>query len=411
MLSRPIDTVGCKYYPVSLVLPYSPQLSPCFPNSTLVYYLRFQCRQLYGTFWITRPCSCITPSLDFYFPANDLMLTSCSVGRFTIPLGLVVLVALISGPTRAGIEAWLPLYITTVDIVTVSIWHILKQIVQANLPSPDNSNIPSTTTSDAPAQQQHRLQNSTMTRWLSEPLAPWATYILRQDTRYSPQSERSGSSMSLSSSGQARPSWGPRVLGFWLNSLTSFYSFSARYNNEVGPSDGEDLFIDVEAGSTTPLFQYEEDGVTSEPWNYPTRWSKGPGYYCNPQWYYIRYGVLSVVHGGLFFFSPVISLFGTGEYTTPLTDLHLVVACAFKQIPFPKPYPWTSRGGGLGHLRFAMATELFFVFFFSIRGLSPLPQNGGLKIPGFFFCSFFFLLLSFFFSLLLFSFPDLVLVY
>lgn len=155
------------------------------------------------------------------------MLICCSVGRYTVPFGLIVLllVAMHVGPTDEAFIAWLPLYATTIGIITTSLAHIWEQAFPArNCSSSRENGNTASSLGNMTGQQQESPQMSVMARWISEPLQPVARHMLGQDYHQVPQSEVSATTLSLSSTGQVRSSWGSLVNSFWTNPLSSFHN-------------------------------------------------------------------------------------------------------------------------------------------------------------------------------------------
>lgn len=195
------------------------------------------------------------------------MLIACSVGRFTVPLALIVLILFVIQvePTNEALVAWLPFYSATVGIITTSVAHILEQALQATDPSFRNDENDTSTTRE----QQESPQTPAITRWMSEPLQPLARYVLSDSSHRVQSSERSVSTMSLSGTGQVQPSWGPQVHGFWNKVLAQSQNrnrsdgpdsevLAGRYNRELEPYYGGSPSVETEVGSSTCLISHED---------------------------------------------------------------------------------------------------------------------------------------------------------
>lgn len=135
--------------------------------------------------------------------------------------------------------AWVPLYIATVSLITISIPHILGgPSHNPRTPSHgDDIEALSPGESDGPRRSP---DSPIMTRWRTESTA---RYHLVQDLDHTPPRasdlDSFGTTLSLSSTpGQARPSWGSHVLGFWINPLHLFHS---RQQPQAHNGDGEPL--------------------------------------------------------------------------------------------------------------------------------------------------------------------------
>lgn len=201
----------------------------------------------------------------------DKMLIPCSVGRYSIPLGLIILllVAIQGEPTSESFTAWLPLYAATVGIITTSVHHFLKQVLWATEPSfrndGDDVSWPESTT----GQQQETQQIPAITRWMGEPLQPLARYVLGQCSHQVSPSEGSAATLSLSSTGRVRTSWGSHVRGFWDDLMAPSYGGNPSDRSEFDLPNGRDNreferhrsgspSVETEVGSTTRLTTHDE---------------------------------------------------------------------------------------------------------------------------------------------------------
>lgn len=195
----------------------------------------------------------------------DRMLTFNRVGLITVPLGLVILM-LVATQVGPAFVAWLPLYAATVGIVTTALAHVLKQSLQAlQYPHEDDENDTSNTQS-ATRQRRDDRQITPMARWMSEPLS---RYMLGQGSQHPSHSESSASTLSLSSTGRARSSWGSVIHDFWYNPMCIFPGRILSNGPNIDHFDDEytreferyrrgspDSFTDV--GSRTNLLPYED---------------------------------------------------------------------------------------------------------------------------------------------------------
>lgn len=160
------------------------------------------------------------------------MLIASRAGRFTIPLGLAILLlfAVLAGPSRMDLAAWLPLYVTTTSLLTVSLAPILGRFAGggSTISSATNNLISSAimdvdddpdddNDDDDEAPSQHdRPDSAAMTRWEQEPPARYHLLSHHHHARWAPLSARTPTTLSLSSTpGPPRSSWGSRVLSFW----------------------------------------------------------------------------------------------------------------------------------------------------------------------------------------------------
>lgn len=186
-------------------------------------------------------------------PPGEMLMIPCSVGRFSIPLGLVILllVAIQGECTIKSFVAWLPLYAATVGLITTSVYHVMtKQVLwatgpasfgwddgaagDAGVPWPECASTTTAATGQQPQEtQQQMMMPAVVARWMREPLPPWAGRCVslgQQQQQGSPhrlvspfsEERRRGSSssgattLSLSNiTGRVRASWGSRVRAFF----------------------------------------------------------------------------------------------------------------------------------------------------------------------------------------------------
>lgn len=175
---------------------------------------------------------------------------------YTIPPGLVILLLAVvfAGPSRADVAAWLPFSIVTLSLTTVAIRDIRRRHRPGNV-TPDGH-------ADDTSPRLYMAHQSII-RFLKE---PGPVYIRQPSTPQATLTERSTLTLS-STPARARPSWGHRVLGFfvdpaafWNNQLPSRRSSQTSLEGSCGrdaapnlPGGGEDLPPDAELGMYSPL--------------------------------------------------------------------------------------------------------------------------------------------------------------
>ena len=170
-------------------------------------------------------------------------------------------VVTLAGPSRADLAAWLPLSVSTLSVITVII-RDARQYHRAGVVSPNDHGDDASSLGEDDLQQQHRHHHSAVIqRFLDEPDP--------RPSRFShiAFTERSrGTTLTLSSTpAQVRPSWGSRVLKFFVDPAAAWRSrqlsrspspssFEAPEEREASPMDeAEDPLSDAERGLTSPL--------------------------------------------------------------------------------------------------------------------------------------------------------------
>ncbi|KAF3769096.1 hypothetical protein M406DRAFT_327502 [Cryphonectria parasitica EP155] len=148
----------------------------------------------------------------------------CDVaGCYTGPPGLVLLLVIIipAGPFRTDLVAWLPLYLATLSLVTASVAHIMDWPPAATDRSADRIDLENQDDTEPDVEGRGGPPSPAVVRWMSELPSRYVFGLDHDHSRLVSYSDRrSGTTMSLSSTpGHARPSWGWRVLGFWLDPL------------------------------------------------------------------------------------------------------------------------------------------------------------------------------------------------
>lgn len=167
------------------------------------------------------------------------------------PPGLVIvlLTAVLAGPTRADLAAWLPLYVVTLGFITVTIRDFQQRrrpgTVGAVIGHDEGSN----------SSRQHRMLQP-IRRFLNET----GPLYLRQSSSFQARSTMgpADATLTLSSTpAQARRSWGPRVLQYFVDPAALWESRSSvgfpQGHDAADLSDGgEDLLSKSEHGTYSP---------------------------------------------------------------------------------------------------------------------------------------------------------------
>ncbi|ROW10925.1 hypothetical protein VMCG_01012 [Cytospora schulzeri] len=179
-------------------------------------------------------------------------------GIYILPTGLVVvlLVAILAGPARADVAAWLPLSIVTLSFITVAAHSILHPRRLGNIilnSHSDNSSL-----------QKHR-KHQPMYRFQVE---PGPIYIRPPSSPPATCTKKSiDTTLTLSSTpARARPSWGHQVLELFVNPATfqsghqlsrgssqDTIAYPCDLDEAALPDDGEDISTDAEHRMYNPL--------------------------------------------------------------------------------------------------------------------------------------------------------------
>lgn len=185
----------------------------------------------------------------------------CRYWIYTIPSGLVILLLAVvfAGPSRADVAAWLPFSIVTLSFITVAIHGIRQRCHPGNV-------FPNDGRGDETSLQPHRTHQP-MYRFLNE---PGPIYIRQPSIPQAALTEKSTLTLS-STPARARPSWGYRVLEFFvdpaafcgrqqLSRRSSQASLEGPRDRDAAPAPpggGEDIPPDAELGMGSPLLGLE----------------------------------------------------------------------------------------------------------------------------------------------------------
>jgi hypothetical protein len=167
---------------------------------------------------------------------------------------MLLLAVVSAGPSRADVAAWLPFSIVTLSLSTVAIHNIRQRHHPGNV----NPNGHADDTSP-----RLYMAHQSIYRFLTE---PGPMYIRQPSTPQATLTERSTLTLS-STPARARPSWGHRVLEFFVDpaafwndqqpsrrfSQTSLEGPRGRDAARNLPGGGEDLPPDAELGIYSPL--------------------------------------------------------------------------------------------------------------------------------------------------------------
>ncbi|KUI54036.1 hypothetical protein VP1G_01304 [Cytospora mali] len=154
---------------------------------------------------------------------------------YTIPSGLtiVLLAALFAGPSRADLAAWLPFFVVALSFITVALNEFKQRRRAGNIVAGDYS--------DDTSSLRHRNHHPiVMARFLNEPVPQ---YLQRWGFPQPTSTVRSRDTLTLSSTpAQARPSWGSRVLEFFVNPPVFWSSQPPSRRSSQNPLEGSHDF-------------------------------------------------------------------------------------------------------------------------------------------------------------------------